>query len=143
MDDEKQLIMKLKRGESVTRTESQGKKLINYKLFQHSLGTLGKVVNESTIIYSSCNEKKTVQAKRNFKSNILNSKSKLHYYESCTKNKDKLSLKTKQETKSKLIMEGYFKVKKQDISTEGDLQDDNCSQTIEERDSDVVQDDDQ
>ena len=36
-------------------------------------------------------------------------------------------------------MAGYFKVKKQDISTEGDLQDDTCSQTIEERDSDIVQ----
>ena len=51
-------------------------------------------------------------------------------------------MKTKQEIKSKSIMEGYFKVKKQDISTEGDLQDDTCSQTIEERDSDTVQDDD-
>ena len=39
-------------------------------------------------------------------------------------------------------MEGYFKVKKQDISTECDLQDDTCSQTIEERGSDIVQDDD-
>ena len=39
-------------------------------------------------------------------------------------------------------MEGYFKVKKQDISTEGDLQDDTSSETIEERDSDIVQDDD-
>ena len=135
--DEKQLILKLKWSENVTRTESQEKDL---KLFQHSLGTLGKVVNEFTIICSSCNEKKTVQATRSSKSKV--SQFKLHHYESCTKSEDKLSLKTKQEIKSKSIMEGYFKVKKQDISTEGDLQDDTCSQTIEERDSDIVQDDD-
>ena len=41
----------------MTRTESQEKDL---KQFQHDLGTLGKVVNEFTIICSSCNEKKTV-----------------------------------------------------------------------------------
>ena len=129
--------MKLKRGENVTRTESQEKDL---KLFQHSLGTLEKVVYEFTIICSSCYEKKTVQATRSSKSKV--SQFKLHHYESCTKSKDKLSLKTKQEIKSKSIMEGYFKLKKQDISTEGDSQDDTCSQTIEERDSDIVQDDD-